>query len=184
MVEFALEHEGPASIRYPKTPAIGLRQEGVVAERTPIVLGKAEVVASGSDGAILCCGTLLSEACNARSELMERGLDVGVVNARFVKPLDRELIEKLARESGFLVTVEEGSLEGGFGSAVLECLNDVGLGGTQLLRLGVPDRFIEHGDREELLADLGLDRAGIVKACLQLAEQCGIARTKLAEQTS
>jgi 1-deoxy-D-xylulose-5-phosphate synthase len=81
------------------------------------------------------------------------------------------------------VTVEEGALGGGFGSAVLECLNDLGMG-SRLLRLGIPDRFIEPGDREELLADLGLDAAGILKACVDLAGQCGIGHAKLAEQAS
>ncbi|MEE2781694.1 MAG: 1-deoxy-D-xylulose-5-phosphate synthase [Planctomycetota bacterium] len=183
MLDFALQHDGPVSIRYPKTAATCLGREGVIADRAPIELGKAEVVASGSDGTILCCGTLLGEACEARRGLQERGLDVGVVNARFVKPLDRALIEKVAGESQFLVTVEEGALGGGFGSAVLECLNDLGMG-SRLLRLGIPDRFIEHGDREELLADLGLDAAGILKACVDLAGQCGIGHAKLAEQAS
>jgi 1-deoxy-D-xylulose-5-phosphate synthase len=106
----------------------------------------------------------------AAEKLAKMGLSVGVINARFVKPLDQDLIRKIAQESEFIVTVEEASLVGGFGSAVLECLNQTEFPQPRLTRLGIPDRFIEHGDRQELLADLGLDAAGIAKTCLQLAE--------------
>src|SRR5262249_29950496 len=95
----------------------------------------------------------------------------GVVNARFAKPLDRELIERVLHECGFLVTIEEGSLMGGFGSAVLEAASDMGLDISRIKRLGIPDRFIEHGERSELLSDLGLDAAGIATACRELAER-------------
>src|SRR4029079_11987635 len=92
---------------------------------------------------------------------------VGVVNARFVKPLDRATIGKAIEESSLVVTVEEGTLEGGFGSAVLEAANSMGLDARKVVRLGLPDRFVEHGERPELLAEVALDPAGICKAVRQ-----------------
>jgi 1-deoxy-D-xylulose-5-phosphate synthase len=88
-----------------------------------------------------------------------------------VKPLDTETIFRAIRESGFVVTVEEGCLHGGFGSAVLEAAVAARLETRHVRRLGIPDRFIEHGDRKELLADLGLDAAGIARACRELASE-------------
>ena len=182
MLEFALSQDGPVSIRYPKTTAKHVVRGEGSSERMPIALGRAEVVSEGCDGTILCCGALLSEAVDAARTLLEKGLEVGVVNARFVKPLDRDLIARVARESEFIVTLEEASLMGGFGSAVLECLDTLELSGTRLKRLGIPDSFVEHGDRQELLASLGLDATGIVKACLELAAECEIDGGKLTQQ--
>jgi 1-deoxy-D-xylulose-5-phosphate synthase len=101
------------------------------------------------------------------------GLHVGVINARFVKPLDTSTLLDAVEHSPFVLSVEEGTLMGGFGSAVLEACSDAGLDTRHLRRLGVPDRFIEHGTRAELLADLGLDAEGIAAACRELAEQTG-----------
>ena len=99
---------------------------------------------------------------------------MGVINARFVKPLDAERFLRAVRETGFVVTVEEASLMGGFGSAVLEAAADAGLDTSHVRRLGIPDKFIEHGERGELLADLGLDAAGIAAACRALAKQTNV----------
>jgi 1-deoxy-D-xylulose-5-phosphate synthase len=165
MLDFAIKHDGPTSIRYPKTTA-----ERVEGERTEMKLGKAEVLSEGDDVSILCFGSLLTNCLAAAQQLREQGLDVGVVNARFAKPLDMETIERLLADSKFLVTVEEGQLMGGFGSAVLETINEAGLDATRVRRLGIPDQFTEHGTREELLADLGLDADGIANACREL---CG-----------
>ena len=107
----------------------------------------------------------------AAEQLGGRGLHVGVINARFVKPLDREIVERALRECAFVLTVEEGCLMGGFGSAVLEAASEMGLDTSRLKRLGIPDRFIEHGERSELLADLRLNATGIAAACRELAEQ-------------
>ena len=103
--------------------------------------------------------------------MREEGLAVGVINARWVKPLDTQTVCRAIRETGFVVTVEEGVLQGGFGSAVLEAASDAGLDASHVRRLGIPDRFIEHGERGELLADLGLDAAGIAATCRALAHQ-------------
>lgn len=166
MLEFALRQAGPVSMRYPKANAAT-----VSPERQPIELGRAEVLRWGRDGAILCFGTLLADCVKAADMLNADGLEVGVINARFAKPIDREMVERALRECGFVVTVEEGCLMGGFGSAVLEAANELGLETSRIKRLGIPDQFIEHGERSELLADLGLSAAGIAAACRELAEQ-------------
>jgi 1-deoxy-D-xylulose-5-phosphate synthase len=95
-------------------------------------------------------------------------LQLSVVNARFVKPLDRELIMSLAAKTGVLVTVEENVLQGGFGTAVLELLEEEGLDGVKVLRLGFPDTYIEQGEQSELRAMYGLDAAGIARAVRNL----------------
>jgi 1-deoxy-D-xylulose-5-phosphate synthase len=164
MLAFALNLPGPATIRYPKASA-----DPVARERQPVELGRAEVVRGGSDGTILCCGALLRECVAASDVLRRRGLEITVVNARFVKPLDRDTLLPLLQDSPFLVTVEESSLMGGFGSAVLELAADYGMPLNHFRRLGIPDQFIEHGERGELLADLGLDSIGIARTCSALA---------------
>jgi 1-deoxy-D-xylulose-5-phosphate synthase len=164
MLEFALRYEGPCAIRYPKAslPTI----EG---QRTPVEYGKSEVFSWGDDGAILAGGALLPACLEAARLLGEEGLHVGVVNARFIKPLDSEVVLRAIRDCGFVVTVEEAALMGGFGSAVLEIASEAGCDTSRVRRLGIPDQFIEHAERNELLADLGLDAVGIAAACRALA---------------
>src|SRR5207248_6021210 len=94
-------------------------------------------------------------------KLRQDGISIGVINARFAKPLDKQTLLRAVEELPLVVTVEEGTLEGGFGSALLEAANSAGLDTRHVLRLGIPDRFIEHAERAELLADLGLDVNGI-----------------------
>ena len=124
---------------------------------------------TGADGCIVVCGALVGRCLEAADTLREEGLDVGVINARFVKPLDTEAIVGAIRDLPWVVTVEEASLMGGFGSAVLEAAADAGVDASRVRRLGIPDRYVEHGERDELLADLGLDVAGIVATCQRLA---------------
>lgn len=164
MLALALRHDGPTAIRYPKANATN-----VVGERRPVEFGKAEVLSTGEDGTILCGGGLLPECLAAASALQNDGLSIGVVNARFVKPIDADTILASIRKSPFVVTVEEGALMGGFGSAVLEAASEAGVDTSRVRRLGIPDQFVEHGERGELLADLGLDAAGIAAACRALA---------------
>ncbi len=166
MIPFSLQHPGPISIRYPKANA-----ETVVRAEAPqpIELGKSEVLQWGTDGMLVCFGALLPDCIKAAEKLQKDGLDVGVINARFLRPLDTEVILKAVRECGFVVTVEENTLCGGFGSTVLEAANEAGLPTQHIRRLGIPDRFIEHGNRKELLADLGLDAVGLIHTCRDLA---------------
>lgn len=169
MLEFALAFDGPTAIRYPKAPAVSIEREP-----SPIQLGKAEVLHWGRDGMILACGTLLDACLSAAERLRREGIDVGVINARFVKPLDAETALRAIRECPMVITAEEGALMGGFSSAVLEAACDAGLDTSRVRRLGVPDRFIEHGERDELLAELRLDECGIYRICLEMAGRVGI----------
>jgi 1-deoxy-D-xylulose-5-phosphate synthase len=170
MLDWALGQNVPVAIRYPK--AVVERQPG---PRSPIDMGKAEVLAQGQDGLIIACGTLLGEAVAAAATLRGEGLEVGVVNARFCKPLDTSVLLERIEAAPWTLTVEENALPTGFGAAVLEAVNDAQASGVlpsptgPILRLGLPDRFVEHGERAELLADLGLDAAGIAAACRRLA---------------
>jgi 1-deoxy-D-xylulose-5-phosphate synthase len=165
MLELALKHDAPCAIRYPKASLPTMD-----AARTDIEYGKSEVLSWGEDGAILCCGGLLPACLEAARVLREEGLEIGVINARFVKPLDVETVLRAVRECGFVVTVEEAALMTGFGSAVVEAVSDAGVDTSRIRRLGIPDRFIEHAERGELLADLGLDPKGIASACRELAK--------------
>ncbi len=172
MIDFALAHDGPTSIRYPKASA-----ELVEGARAPIELGRAEVLDWGDDGMIVACGTLLTNCLAAAAVLRDEGLDVGVVNARFVKPLDTETILRAVADSPWVVTVEEAALAGGFGSAVVEAAADARVNAANVRRLGIPDHFVEHGERSELLADLHLDSTGIATACRQMATRAGVNAT-------
>ncbi|MEZ6059183.1 MAG: 1-deoxy-D-xylulose-5-phosphate synthase [Planctomycetaceae bacterium] len=162
MLDFALGHPSPVSIRYPKANV-----ESVERDIAAVELGRSEVLSWGDDGNILALGTLLPRAVEAAERLRAEGLDVGVVNARFVKPIDEEVVSK-AVKSGFVITIEENAVAGGFGSAVLETANRLGERTDRIRVLGIPDEFIEHGDRDELLAELGLDAEGIVQAARAL----------------
>ena len=164
MLDWALEQNGPVAIRYPK--AVVETQPG---PRTPIAAGRPEPLLEGNDGLIIACGTLLGGALEAARRLREEGLEVGVVNARFVKPLDTHAFLERIEAAPWVVTVEENALPTGFGSALLEAVNDARVACGPIVRLGLPDRFVEHGERAELLADLGLDAAGIAKTCRSLA---------------
>ncbi|MBM4093086.1 MAG: 1-deoxy-D-xylulose-5-phosphate synthase, partial [Planctomycetes bacterium] len=173
MLDFALQHDQPCAIRYPKASA-----SSVPRAVAPLELGRGEVLSWGTDGVILCCGTQLPDCLQAAKTLSQEGLDVGVVNARFVKPLDQELVRRAVGDCSFVLTVEEATIAGGFGSAVLETASDLGLDASHLRRLGIPDRFVPHGERAELLADLQLDAPGIAHVCRQLARQRGTADSR------
>jgi len=162
LLDFALESDSPVSVRYPKTAVNHVKR--VVA---PVVKGKAEVLSEGTDGTILSCGTMLADAVAAADLLKEQGISVGIVNARFVKPIDEQMVLDAASR-GFVITIEENTIVGGFGSAVLETAAAHQLSTERFRVLGIPDQFVEHGDRNELLADLGLDAAGLVRVAHEL----------------
>ncbi len=164
MLDFAMSQNSPCAIRYPKDTAVELPRTP-----KPIELGRAEILAWGRDGMILCAGTPLVNCIRAAESLRKEGLEIGVVSARFVKPLDSETIAKILRDMPLVVTVEEGMLMGGFGSAVLELGNTMNIDCSHVHRLGVPDRFIAHSERNEVLADIMIDAAGIAETCRRLA---------------
>lgn len=164
MINFAVSVDHPTAIRYPKTNA-----ENIVRDRQPVELGKAEVLRRGTDGAVICYGTQLPEAKKAIELLAKDGVNLTLVNARFAKPLDTETILPIVQESPFVVTVEEAALMTGFGSALLEAANQAGVDASHVKRLGIPDIFVQHGDRAEILAELQLDSLGIAAVCRQLA---------------
>ena len=165
MLDLALTHDQPCAIRYPKAAA-----EVAEGTRTPVEFGKAEVLRQGADGALIAGGALLGECLQAADRLQaESGLELTVVNARFIKPLDNDTLLPIIEQTPFAITVEEAALAGGFGSAVLEACCDAGVSTARVRRLGIPDHYVEHGERGELLADLGIDASGIAQACRELA---------------
>jgi 1-deoxy-D-xylulose-5-phosphate synthase len=154
----AFRHDGPAAVRYPRGSGAGVAVQPAL---TTLPWGQGEIRRTGRRIAMLAFGTVLYPALAAADKL-----DATVANMRFAKPLDTALVLELARSHDALVTVEEGCLAGGAGSAVLETLAAAGLA-TPVLRLGLPDEFIEHGDAARLLAMCGLDAAGIEQAVLK-----------------
>lgn len=169
MLKTALVHDGPAAIRFPRGQVSGVKVDDNL-QRIP--LGRAERLRSGSDVTIIAVGPMVERAVEASDRLAKTGVTVGVINARFIKPLDEGLILEAAVETGCLVTVEDGVLAGGFGSAVAEVLAKHDLAGGRLKMLGIGDTFVEHGPVEVLRAEFGLTTEGIVAAVSALlAEQ-------------
>ena len=165
MMLTALQHDGPIAFRYPRGSAIGVP---LARDLGPVPIGKANLLVEGRDVAILAVGSTVAEALKARALLADQGMQAAVVDARFVKPVDSDLLIDLARRCPRIITVEEGMRQGGFGSAVLESLNDAGIQDVALERIGIPDIFIEHGPQSVLRAKYGLDASGIVRAALHL----------------
>src|SRR5476651_860610 len=158
MLTTGYRYNGPAAIRYPRGSGTGA---AVSASLDAIEMGKGEIKRQGRKIAILAFGSMVAPSVAAAASL-----DATVANMRFVKPLDVELLKQLAADHDYLVTVEEGAIMGGAGSAVAEAMAAEGIV-KQLLMLGLPDKFIDHGDHAKLLASLGLDGAGIAAAVKQ-----------------
>lgn len=159
MMLTAIEHPGPAALRYPRGNGFGV---DISSAPRKIEIGKAEIVRDGGDVAILGFGSMVYPAIEAAENLRKDGIKSTVINARFVKPLDSELIIALARSMRLIVTVEDAYLAGGFGSAVMELLEQNSLSDKiKVVRMGVPDRIVTHGDPKLLLAKYGLDADGI-----------------------
>jgi 1-deoxy-D-xylulose-5-phosphate synthase len=166
MLRFALDYTGPAALRYPKASL-----EKVERGAAPMELGQAEIYEWGPDGVLVAYGSLFPTCVKAAEKLRQEGVELGVINARFAKPLDKATLLRAVEQLPLVVTVEEGTLEGGFGSALLEAANAAGLDTRHVVRLGLPDHFIEHGERSELLAELGLDLNGICRSVRQALGQ-------------
>ena len=160
MLKTAVDFDGPISLRYPRGSGVGV---DITEPMQALPIGKAEVLREGQDVSIWAIGSMVQSAAQAAEKLAEQGISAGVVNIRFVKPLDKELLLAQAKEYGKIVTLEEGVLQGGVGSAVLETLNEAQLlTKCQVLTLGIPDEFVLHGDKKLLFKDLELDVDAIV----------------------
>jgi 1-deoxy-D-xylulose-5-phosphate synthase len=165
MLTTSLAHKGPIAVRYPRGDVEGVKIEK---RDIPLPIGKGEVLQKGNDVLILAIGRSVSEALAAHSTLAKKGISATVVNCRFVKPLDADLIGALAGEIPRIITVEENVRQGGFGSAVLECLSDQGVMGFHLQCIGIPDTFVEHGPQKILRSKYGIDASSIVDTAKRL----------------
>jgi 1-deoxy-D-xylulose-5-phosphate synthase len=162
MLFTGFQHDGPSAIRYPRGQGPGVAIED---EMRAIPLGKADVRRQGQRVAILSFGSQLNEALLAAEQL-----DATVANMRFIKPLDEALILQLATSHELLITIEDNAIQGGAGSAINEYLATM-VDAPRCINLGLPDTFVDHGPRDELLADCGLDSHGIIKAVEQALSQ-------------
>ncbi|MDR3221476.1 MAG: 1-deoxy-D-xylulose-5-phosphate synthase [Candidatus Accumulibacter sp.] len=154
MLTTAFRHDGPCAVRYPRGTGPGVETQSTL-ECVPV--GKGELRRHGKKVALLAFGSMLTPALQAAE-----AIDASVANMRFVKPIDRELIVELAREHSLLISVEENVLIGGAGAEVARVLDETG-SPARFVRMGLPDRFIDHGDQSRLLAEAGLDKAGILR---------------------
>jgi 1-deoxy-D-xylulose-5-phosphate synthase len=166
MIKLAANYNRPIAVRYPRGEVIGVER----VEVEDLEVGKAEVLREGKDGAILAIGSMVYPSLEVANGLATEGIELTVVNSRFVKPLDQELILDLADKFNRVFTIEEHVLQGGFGSAIAELLVDND-SNVKLTRMGLPDKFIEHGSSEELLARYGLDIKGIRKRIKEVMQE-------------
>jgi 1-deoxy-D-xylulose-5-phosphate synthase len=172
MLTTAYHYPGPAAVRYPRGAGVGAKMEQ---ELNSFEIGKGEIRRQGKGIAILAFGSMVAPSLGAAEQL-----NATVANMRFVKPLDVELVKRLAKEHDFLVTVEEGCIMGGAGSAVAEALASEGIV-KPIMHLGLPDKFIDHGDPAALLASVGLDAKGIAAS---IRERAGVAEPRLVVNNS
>lgn len=168
MLKTAIGHSGPIAFRYPRGEGWGVEMER---EIRSLEVGRAELLRQGRDLVIVGVGNTVIPAFKAAQSLSRLGIDAAVVNARFVRPLDRGLLQSLLTQVPRLITVEDHVLEGGFGSAVLEFLAEEGITEVRVKRLGLPDRFIPHGTQEQLRKICGIDEEAITQAALQMARE-------------
>jgi 1-deoxy-D-xylulose-5-phosphate synthase len=147
---------------------MGVKRDAILKS---IDIGKGEVLREGNDLLVLAIGSTVYSAIHAAERLEDTGIHIAVINSRFLKPLDGDLICHWAQRTGKVLTVEENVLQGGFGSAVLELLQEKGLFSVQVKRLGIPDLFVEHGSQSLLRAKYGIDESGIFKGVMEMLEQ-------------
>lgn len=165
MLKTATEHRGPIAVRYPRGAGAGIPLDG---DLSPLPIGKGELLMDGGDVTIVALGTTVYPARAAAERLKAEGIETTVVNGRFAKPLDRELLCETAARTGRVLTVEENVLMGGFGSAVLECFQEAGLRDVRIRRLGIGDEFVEQATQKELRRLHGIDEEGIFRAALDM----------------
>ncbi len=167
MLKTAVDHDGPSAVRYPRGSVIGVKLDD---ELRSLEIGKGELLRPGKDLAIVAIGSTVQSAIEAAERLVSEGIEAAVINARFVKPLDRELIMTWARKTGRVITVEENTLQGGFGSAVLEMFEEESFFPKALKRLGICDFFVPHGSQTILRNLCGIDADAIESAALKLLD--------------
>lgn len=165
MLATAFTIDGPSVIRYPRGKALGIE---VTKPIKPLEFGKAQLLRPGRDVIIVAAGTMVNPSLAAADLLSEEGIDAGVINARFIKPMDEELLLKWILRAKRLVVVEENAIAGGFGSGIIEMLSQKGIKDVAVKLIGIPDKFILHGPPEKLLASLDLDANGIRKQALEM----------------
>ncbi|MGO0122558.1 1-deoxy-D-xylulose-5-phosphate synthase [Desulfothermobacter acidiphilus] len=163
MLKTALELGSPVALRYPRGAGVGVELDS---QLMPLPVGRGTVLREGKEVALVALGNTVVPALRAAEDLASRGVSAAVINARFLKPLDEDLLLRYARLTRWVVTIEEGVLAGGFGSAVAECFAAHGLREVKITRLGIPDTFVEHGRPEALRRKYGLDAQGIVQAVM------------------
>ena len=169
MLKTAVDYDGPVSVRYPRGSGVGVE---INEPMHSLPIGKAEVLREGKDVCLWAIGSMVQSALQVAAKLAEQGISAGVVNMRFAKPLDKELLLAHAAQYGKIVTLEEGALQGGVGSAVLETLNEAKiLQQCRVLTLGIPDEFVLHGDKKLLMKDLGLDVDAIVSKTIAMVKE-------------
>jgi 1-deoxy-D-xylulose-5-phosphate synthase len=168
MIKTATECGMPVAFRYPRGRGMGLKRE---ASLQSIDIGKGEVLREGEDVLILAIGSTVYPSLRAAEKLAEAGTHAAVINSRFLKPLDANLLCGWAKRVGKVVTVEENVLQGGFGSAVLELFQERGLSSIRMKRLGIPDLFVEHGSQALLREKYGIDENGILKGVKEMLEE-------------
>lgn len=169
MVYTALKYDGgPIAMRFPRGNGLGVALDEELKE---IPLGTWEVLKEGNDVCILTFGTTIPMAMEAAKFLQKQGISVKVVNARFIKPLDEAMLEAVFRTGMPVLTVEEAVLAGGFGSAVLEFAGDRGFSDRIIRRIGIPDRFVEHGSVKELWQEIGLTKDRLIREVRQILPQ-------------
>lgn len=165
-MSFALTHDSACAIRYPRDDV----PVESIPNCPPFELGLSRHVRTGTDATILAYGAMTNEALAAADLLEESDISTTVINARFAKPIDRRMVREALADNRPVVTVEDHSLQGGFGSIVLETAQDMGLDASNVTRLGLPDRFIEHGSRGGQLSEAGIDATGIASTVLAMVE--------------
>ncbi|MEO8033416.1 MAG: 1-deoxy-D-xylulose-5-phosphate synthase [Acidobacteriota bacterium] len=160
MVKTAFETGHPTSLRYPRGNGVGIAMDK---EMKSLPVGKGEVMREGADAVIFAIGTEVWPSVHAAETLAKEGINVAVVNARFIKPLDNELVERFCKPGSKVITVEEGSLAGGFGSAVMERAQELGITDVDFHRIGIPDEYVHHGSQDVLRAQYDLHAEGIAR---------------------
>ncbi len=165
MLFTAVYHDGPAAVRYPRGPGYGMT---LTESLIKIEIGKGELLSSGDDILLLPVGNRVYPAIEAAEELKKIGISAAVINPRFIKPLDAELICHWAEHTTRVITIEDNARQGGFGSSILELFSRRGLYSVQTCMLGHPDHFVEHGPQSTLWENSQIDASSIIQAAIKL----------------